>query len=259
VAALKPVPDRSRSYEVCRRPDVGATLCAPARGGLGVLGSAQPAPSAAAPAAEAAKQGKAADDKGGADSITNNQEAGVDEGDIVKAAGDFFVVLRRGRLFSVRQGEAGRPTLTAIGRCNAYPEGGSQGTWYNEMLIHGARIVVIGFSYRVGGTEVGLFTLHRNGRITHDATHFIRSNDYYSSRYYASRLVGSTLVFYMPWMLPTYGRGEAAMPGVASWQQAKRTASPWRNILAKVDIYRPVQTTPMPTLHTVAQCDLAQP
>jgi uncharacterized secreted protein with C-terminal beta-propeller domain len=36
--------------------------------------------------------------------ITNVQTAGVDEGGIVKRAGDFLVVLRRGRLFTVRVG-----------------------------------------------------------------------------------------------------------------------------------------------------------
>ena len=36
------------------------------------------------------------------DSITNNQHAGVDEGGIVKLHGDHLVILRRGRLFTVR-------------------------------------------------------------------------------------------------------------------------------------------------------------
>src|SRR4051812_28143573 len=35
------------------------------------------------------------------DAITNVQQQGVDEGDIVKLAGDYLVILRRGRLFSV--------------------------------------------------------------------------------------------------------------------------------------------------------------
>ena len=37
-------------------------------------------------------------------SITNVQTAGVDEGGIVKRAGDHLVILRRGRLFTVRVG-----------------------------------------------------------------------------------------------------------------------------------------------------------
>ncbi|MBI3045222.1 MAG: hypothetical protein HYY78_20605 [Betaproteobacteria bacterium] len=48
----------------------------------------------AAPAAKAAAE----------DSITNVQHAGVDEGGIVKRHGDYLVILRRGRLFTVKVG-----------------------------------------------------------------------------------------------------------------------------------------------------------
>src|SRR5687768_17104655 len=34
--------------------------------------------------------------------ITNVQEAGIDEGGIVKVAGEYLVILRRGRIFTVR-------------------------------------------------------------------------------------------------------------------------------------------------------------
>ena len=235
------------------REELQRTAQARARrsGALGLLGGAKAA-SEAAPAAQPA------DGDSSVDSITNNQEAGVDEGDIVKAAGEYFVILRRGRLFSVRQGEEGRPTLRAAGRCNAYPRGGSRGTWYDEMLIHGRQIIVIGYSYRVGGTEIGLFRLGQDGSITHEATHFLRSNDYYSSRNYASRLVGSTLIFYMPYYLYVQQQ-DPALPAVTSWEPQTRKPRAWKEILAKVDVYRPVQRSLNPTLHTVVQCDLGKP
>src|ERR1044072_4016479 len=53
------------------------------------------------PAATVAKE--ATDNK--AESVTNTQHAGVDEGGIVKVHGDHLVVLRRGRLFTVAIGE----------------------------------------------------------------------------------------------------------------------------------------------------------
>ena len=40
-------------------------------------------------------------------SITNTQEAGVDEGGIVKVRGDILVILRRGRLFTVSIADGG--------------------------------------------------------------------------------------------------------------------------------------------------------
>ena len=33
-----------------------------------------------------------------------------------------------------------------------------QGAWYDEMLISGRTIIVIGYSYARGGTEIGLIT-----------------------------------------------------------------------------------------------------
>ena len=57
----------------------------------------------AAPAAPAADMA-AAKAEPAAESITNVQTAGVDEGGIVKRAGDHLIILRRGRLFTVRIG-----------------------------------------------------------------------------------------------------------------------------------------------------------
>jgi hypothetical protein len=215
--------------------------------------AAGPSPAAQAEAAPSADKSAADGDD---QSITNNQEAGVDEGDIVKASGDFFIILRRGRLFTVRQRDYGQPTLRAVGRANAYPEGGSRGTWYDEMLIYRDRVMVIGYSYRVGGTEIGLFRLGKDGKISHEATHFLRSNDYYSSRNYASRLVGGKLIFYMPYTLRYRNQNGLTLPAVTSWHAKKRRARPWRNILSKMDVYRPLQRSSSPTLHTVVQCDM---
>ncbi|MEW5853872.1 MAG: beta-propeller domain-containing protein [Myxococcota bacterium] len=196
------------------------------------------------------------------ESITNNQEQGVDEGDIVKAHGDFLVVLRRGRLFTVRLADAAQPTLLPVDRINAFPEGFTQGTWYDEMLIHGDRVVVIGYSYQVSATELGLFRLGDDGTLTHEDTYFLRSNDYYSSRNYASRLVEGKLILYMP--IPMFGGGgllgegeEAVLPSVKKWVQGNETTE-WNQILNKVEVFRPVQRTVEPVLHTVVQCDLEQ-
>ena len=161
---------------------------------------------------------------GAAESITNNQEQGVDEGDIVKAYKEYLVVLRRGRLFALRVGGAGGAALAAVSRIDAYPKGSTMGTWYDEMLIHGDRIVVVGYSYEIGATEIGLFSISPEGKLAHVSTHFLRSNDYYSSRNYASRLVGSSLVFYMPSYLfgwfGGYGSGAEGitLPGMAAFR-----------------------------------------
>jgi hypothetical protein len=187
------------------------------------------------------------------ESITNNQEEGVDEGGIVKAVEDYFVILRRGRLFTVRQGQGGE-ALVPVHQVDAYAPGFTEGTWYDEMLVHGRRVVVIGYSYEVGATEVVLFRLEEDGRLTHEASHFLSSGDYYSSRNYASRLIGGTLVFYIPYRISE--RDE--LPGVKHWKRRNDTTD-WSRVLSKVDIYKPVQPTLSPMLHTVVRCDLDSP
>jgi hypothetical protein len=130
------------------------------------------------------------------DAITNTQVAGVDEGGIVKLSGDTLVILRRGRLFTVALG-GGR--MRFVASIDAFPPGvDGSSDWYDEMLLSGDRVVVIGYSYRRGGTEVNRFRLGRDGSLRFEDSTQLRSNDYYSSRNYASRLIGTTLVYYTP-------------------------------------------------------------
>ena len=196
-------------------------------------------------------------DSAGGESITNNQEAGVDEGGIVKAHGDFLIVLRRGRLFSVRVADK---RVAPVSIVDVTPPGGGHDAWYDEMLVSGNRIVVVGYSYQASATELGLFDIDSSGRISYRSTHFLRSNDYYSSRNYASRLLGDKLVFYMPYSLASYGwNGEEPsleLPGVRPMGSGH---SEWNTIVSATEIYQPIQRTESPVLHTVVTCDLAAP
>jgi len=98
---------------------------------------------------------ESADKASVAESVTNVQHAGVDEGGIVKVHGNHLVMLRRGRLFTVAIGDGALEPISAV---DAYaPDVDPSGTWYDEMLIAGDTIAVIGYSYSRGGTEVNLF------------------------------------------------------------------------------------------------------
>ncbi|MDD3648411.1 MAG: beta-propeller domain-containing protein [Candidatus Dojkabacteria bacterium] len=195
------------------------------------------------------------------ESITNVQEMGVDEGDIVKAYKDFLVILRRGKIFTVSFRDTSRDELRVVSSINAYPDGFTQGTWYDEMLIYENRIVVIGYSYQLSKTELNIFTINDKGMLSHQNSYYIDSNDYYSSRNYASRLVDDQLIFYMPYYLFTYSysdgeyRQDVTFPKVRKWTQGN-DLSEGREILKKTDIYKPVQNSYSPTLHTVVKCDL---
>ena len=185
------------------------------------------------------------------ESITNNQVEGVDEGGIVKAVGDFIVVLRRGRIFSISLKKGGESTLSPTHMVDAYPAGSTLGTWYDEMLVYDNRIIVIGYSYRVRATEIGLFRIDGQGTITHENTYFLTSNDYYSSRNYTGRLVGNELIFYMPYYLSLYGEPDRRLPALRQLDETK-----FDSIIEATDIFRPVQPALYPTLHTIVKCNL---
>lgn len=215
-----------------------------------------PAPAAAAPQAKAmapAEQAPAS----GATSITNVQTQGVDEGDIVKQYGDFLVVLRRGRLFTIR---VGGDALQPVSAVNAYaPNVNPSGTWYDEMLIADGRIVVIGYSYVRGGTEVGLFDIDRTGHIQYRSTYQLRSSDYYSARNYASRLIGHQLIFYAPSPIILQGDPMASMPALRQWRDGA-TPADFHRILPATHIYRSgadLDPTAGVVLHNVTRCDLS--
>ena len=192
------------------------------------------------------------------------QTAGVDEGGIVKRVGDHLVILRRGRLFTVR---VGGEQLKPIATLNAYAPGSDpQGAWYDELLIHERTVVVVGYSYARGGTEIGLFELGDDGALVYRATHHLKSHDYYSSRNYASRLIGSKLMFYTPSQINAWAlQPEQFMPQWRRWNAATPDPSNngWQRILPATRIYRSDDDIDPMTggaaLHTVTSCDLARP
>jgi hypothetical protein len=190
------------------------------------------------------------------DSITNNQHAGVDEGGIVKTHGDHLVILRRGRLFTVKVGD---DTLSPVSSADAYGSGiNPSGAWYDEMLVSRDRVIVIGYSYQRGGTEVGLFDIDRAGALKYRATYHLRSNDYYSSRNYASRVVGDKLVFYTPSYLHL-GNDDPyrSFPAVRRWHE-QATDGEFKRIVEPTRIYRPIDGIDGLALHTVTTCDLSK-
>ena len=192
-----------------------------------------------------------------ADGITNTQEADVDEGGIVKVAGEHLVILRRGRLFTISLADnAMRP----VDRIDAFPPGSAkdENAWYDEMLISGDRVIVIGYSYGRGGTEINRFRIAPNGGLRFEDSYHLRSDDYYSSSNYASRLIGNTLIFYAPLDLDPQ-RPLAALPGLRRWTGDPK--APFARTLPATRLYlpEPVRREPSAgpsTLHSVTQCEL---
>ena len=201
---------------------------------------------------------KAEAQKDGAETVTNTQHAGVDEGGIVKVHGEHLVVLRRGRLFTVKIGDGALKPVSAV---DAFaPDLNPESTWYDEMLVAGDNVVVIGYSYDRGGTEVGLFGINDQGRLSYRSTYHLRSNDYYSSRNYASRLIGNKLIFYAPhYLYPGAEDPFASFPAVRRWHRGAK-ANEFQRIVQATSVYRPETEFDVNygmAMHTVTVCDLA--
>jgi len=187
-------------------------------------------------------------------SITNNQERGVDEGDIVKRIDRFLIVLRRGRLHSIEIGTRAGEPLRLIDVQDVFPYSLAHEAWYDEVLVEGDRVVVLGYSYETEATEISVFELDRHGRIHHHASHAIRSNDYYSRENYGSRLVDGKLVIYSPIDLSGF-RGErpGPWPVYSTWGRGG-LESRWSPLVEEIEIVAPIQAGFPTTLHTVIEC-----
>lgn len=196
-------------------------------------------------------------------SITNTQIAGVDEGGIVKVSGDHLIVLRRGRLFSISTAHGG---LRPVDSIDAFPPGvDPSADWYDEMLVADDLVAVVGYSYRRGGTEINRFRLGPDGRFSFIDAYHLRSNDYYSSSNYASRLIGRTLVIYTPLSFGwDHDRNPLdLLPGLSRWQPDQETAR-FERLAGPRQIYVPEPILEggaklVQAMHTVQRCDLTAP
>ena len=209
------------------------------------------------------------------ENITNNQEEGVDEGGIVKNIGDHLVVLRQGRLYAVSVDPSAPMDQTSSLRV-APTEDLNDGVWYDEMLVKGDQIYVIGYRYSLqvsgegaddgwgwgtGATEVSSFELGVDGQLVRGETVFFESNDYFSGSNYASRMIDGKLVVYMPYGAVGYdGQQQRASLQVPDRLDLTATGEIKRSgpLFKWSDVTRPMLPPRGPTFHTVLTCELPE-
>ena len=208
-------------------------------------------------------------------SITNNQMRGVEEGDIVKQIDRFLVVLQDGRLFVIDTAAPGG-RLALADRANVYRNPQSD-MWYDEMLVFGDRILVTGYTYDEGATELAVFRLDPSGQLAREGVFRLSSNDYYSTSNYATRLIDGNLVTYTPLRLDDLEEADYRFPAIRRWLPAddartaaflERRRANWRlrpdepppaepPLVDAANIYRPVRRIGHDvTIHTVSVCPL---
>ncbi|NWG53506.1 MAG: beta-propeller domain-containing protein [Hydrogenophilaceae bacterium] len=221
-----------------------------------------PPPPPMSPAGESVVvTGSRASDSSGASAnpaITNTQKVGVDEGDIVKQIGQYLIILQDGRLFVADTRPGGAPGLAFVDRANVYRS--PVYTWYDEMLVFGNRIVVTAYSYQHGATEFSVFSLSEAGRLTREGTYYLSSHDYYSAENYATRLVDDKLIIYSPLYIGNIDPdAPIRWPLVRRWVSESESGARLSNgqrLFNATDIYRPIQETLEPLVHTVSVCPL---
>ena len=103
-------------------------------------------------------------------SITNNQESGVDEGDIVKAYDPFMVVLLHGRLFSVDTGNKSG-ALQLVDRIDAY-QSKDIDTWIRSDHFDDT-LLITGYSYETDSSNIALFHIDHDGKFKFLARYFM--------------------------------------------------------------------------------------
>ncbi|MEZ4467309.1 MAG: hypothetical protein R3F43_23395 [bacterium] len=181
--------------------------------------------------------------------------------------GDHLVFLRKGRLYAADVSTPGMPRQTDT--IAVAPEAAlNDGVWYDELLVRGRVVFVVGFRYVTevegapwifGATEIAAFGLDEDGRFQRRGTTFIESNDYFSASNYASRMIGGQLVFYMPFDAFTYDwEGDAEVlriPQVLTHQADGRFTAA-RPLFAGRDVAHGDQPPTSPVFHTVVTCEV---
>ncbi len=213
---------------------------------------------ASAPEASSAEDSSSGDNA----EITNNQEAGVDEGGIVKNYKDLLIVLREGHLYTVRISD----TLKKLSETAVAAEGLNTNVWYDEILVDGSKVIVIGYRYSIlpaegtwyknSATEINLFDLSDDGELTRGDTYFIESGDYYSWTNYSGRMINGKFALYMPYDTD-YLWEEGQDVRMPAWYKYVDGALVSQGHFFEANqVVKPVQDTTWPTFHVVAVCSL---
>jgi hypothetical protein len=199
------------------------------------------------------------------ESLTNTQEKGVDEGDLIKRFGSHLLLLRRGRLFNFEVGTRAGDRIRKVAQLDLVPPelsrvtGGEKEGWYDELVVFGKTIVVVGYSYEPVGTELVIIDMETDGKLIHRDTYFIPSFDYYSGENYATRVIGDEFFFYMPISLTDLEDGEG--PGLRSLPYLHfaggRGSGETRPLLSELRIRAPLLHTLNPLMHTIVRCSLS--
>ncbi|MCB1634616.1 MAG: beta-propeller domain-containing protein [Xanthomonadales bacterium] len=189
----------------------------------------------------------------GSVSITNTQEAGVDEGGLIKFAQGHLVVLRDGWLFVIDTGPEAAPQLRVTDAINLRDQPESDDVWFDELITHGSLLTVLGFDYSSfdsSRSDVRSFSLQTDGRVVPLTRIQLRSDDYFSSDGYGMRIRGEELLLQLRRWL-----GDGGRPNWPEWQPYG-SGEEWRPLVDLARVYIPDFLAETDVLHSYLSCDL---
>jgi hypothetical protein len=170
-----------------------------------------------------------------------------------KRVGDFLVVLRRGRLFSIRVDDKAMQAVSSVEALG--PGLGGANTSFGGMLVSGNTIVVISDDFPRSGTEIGRFRLSKDGHIQYRDTWELYHDT--SLANYSAGIFGNTLVFTGSLDLLSTGDGGGPLPAFRRLDAAAKT--PYQRIVPAERIYMAANVEPVDsTLHTITRCEILE-
>jgi hypothetical protein len=193
--------------------------------------------------------------------VVTARDEGLEEGDIVKLAGRYLIILRRARLFSIDLGDpnAKERALRPVAAISAFgPDLDPHGACFDELVVYGDRIVVVGSNADRDGRKLGLFRLSHDGGLSYEGTYHLRNTDNDIGREHAARIVRGKLVLFEADGPPFNPHRPFAL---RRWQ-ADSDSNGYRSIARPDHIFRAPTDSLIGTivaLHALVSCDLASP
>jgi len=186
------------------------------------------------------------------DLITNVQTAGIDEGGIVKRAGDVLVVLSGSVLHTVLLHENGDDSLRLVQSLELMDAKDGSGTWFDEVIAFHGVVLLLSYNFDDDLTEIRIFAMTPNGELSETGRVQIMADDYFSNSNYGLRLVGDEILF--PVSVGLGGPRGTIWP---MWRPVRPgQESDWQPLLEPDDILLPLVPVQNPTIYSVLQCGL---
>ncbi|MFY8133496.1 MAG: hypothetical protein ACOVKS_00665, partial [Aquimonas sp.] len=187
--------------------------------------------------------------------MTNNQEAGVDEGGIVKKMGSLLLVLRQGVLHVIDTGAPGRERFDLLHSHPVVADDSRDDLYYDEILTFSGGAILLGYNFESNAAELFVFKLDASGSLEPRGRWLLAVDDYFSGNDSGARIRDGELVLSLSFSADSLLKD--------SWPFAARVGSDGEAIEAtRVDLLAPDDLQVLdgldtePQVYAFLRCDL---